>query len=149
MKVILQQDVKKLGSKGTVVEVSDGYARNYLLPRGLAMEATKGNLQQLKRQKARKEAQERQELEKAKKLAEQLEQEVIVIRTKAGEKGRLFGSVTSKEIADTISQQLDVKVDKRKIILDEPIKNIGVHPIQIKLHPDVQAQVKVRVVTDQ
>ncbi len=148
MKVILLQDVKKLGQKGDVVEVADGYGRNYLLPRGLAKEATPGNLRELeavKRQQAEKQS---KELEEARMLAAKLSGETVSIRVKSGEKGKLFGSVTSKEIAETISAQFGEEIDKRKVELPEAIKTLGDFPVKIKLHPQAVAEVTVRVVAE-
>ncbi|MGI6553172.1 MAG: 50S ribosomal protein L9 [Clostridia bacterium] len=148
MKVILLQDVKKLGQKGDVVEVADGYGRNYLLPRGLAKEATPGNLRELeavKRQQAEKQS---KELEEARMLAAKLSGETVSIRVKSGEKGKLFGSVTSKEIAETISAQFGEEIDKRKVELPEAIKTLGDFPVKIKLHPQAVAELTVRVVAE-
>jgi large subunit ribosomal protein L9 len=148
MKVILLQDVKKLGQKGDVVEVAAGYGRNYLLPRGLAKEATPGNLRELeavKRQQAEKQS---KELEEARMLAAKLSGETVSIRVKSGEKGKLFGSVTSKEIAETISAQFGEEIDKRKVELPEAIKTLGDFPVKIKLHPQAVAELTVRVVAE-
>ncbi|GAW93714.1 50S ribosomal protein L9 [Calderihabitans maritimus] len=146
MKVILTQDVKKLGRKDDVVEVSDGYGRNYLLPRGLAVEATPENLKKLEKKKEAQERQYKLELEQARKLADKIAQSAVEIRTKVGEKGKLFGSVTSKEIASALERELGIKVDKRKIELPEPIKAIGKYSVNIKLHPEVEAKVEVNVI---
>lgn len=138
------EDVKGQGKKGEVKNVSEGYARNYLFPRKLAIEATTANLQQLKEQKdavARKEA---QELADAKALSERLEQQKVVILAHAGEGGRLFGAITSKHIGDAL-QKLGFDVDKRKIQLSDPIKGLGGHRVQVKLHPEVTATVTVFV----
>ena len=145
MRVILIKDVKKLGQAGDMVNVSDGYARNFLLPKGLAQEATPSNLKTLEQQKAQEEGKAQKELEQAKKVAEKLGEAVIDISAKAGEKGRLFGSVTSKEIAEKVKQQLKLKVDKRKIDLNEPLRALGTYEVNIKLHPEVLATVKVQV----
>jgi len=145
MKVILKADVKNLGSKGDIVNVSDGYARNYLFPRGLAEEANKGNVQQLKeRQKA---VQRRMEEEKAaaKEMASRMEKEKFVIAVKAGEQGRLFGSVTTKDIADAVAKA-GYEIDRRKIQLEENIKSLGVHKVKVKLYEDVTADIKIQVV---
>ncbi|NLJ83883.1 MAG: 50S ribosomal protein L9 [Halanaerobiaceae bacterium] len=145
MKVILKADVKNLGSKGDIVNVSDGYARNYLFPRGLAEEANKGNVQQLKeRQKA---VQRRMEEEKAaaKEMASRMEKEKFVIAVKAGEQGRLFGSVTTKDIADAVAKA-GYEIDRRKIQLEENIKALGVHRVKVRLYEDVTADIKIQVV---
>src|SRR5690554_5022663 len=145
MKVILKADVKNLGSKGDIVNVSDGYARNYLFPKSLAEEANKGNVQQLKeRQKA---VQRRMEEEKAaaKEMASRMEKEKFVIAVKAGEQGRLFGSVTTKDIADAVAKA-GYEIDRRKIQLEENIKSQGVHKVKVKLYEDVTADIKIQVV---
>jgi large subunit ribosomal protein L9 len=145
MKVILTQDVKSLGKKGDVVQVAEGYARNYLLPKGLAKEASPANLKNLARENARLEAKKKKELEKAKEIAQNLEGAVINISAKVGEGGRLFGSVTSKEIADQIKNQFDLEIDRRKMELKENIKSLGIYDVRIKLHPEVQVKVKINV----
>lgn len=145
MKVILLEDVKNLGPKGAVVEVSDGYARNYLLPRRLAVEATPGRMKELAQQKAN-EMKKRQEAEaRAKELAAKLEGLVVSVAVKAGEGGKLFGAVSTKDIAEALERQHQIAVDKKKILLKEPIKQLGEYPVVIKLHPAVQAQVRVAV----
>lgn len=145
MKVILKEDVKKLGLKGDLVNVSDGYARNFLIPRGLVEEATEGSIKQLK-QKVK--ANKRKKIEKAseaKEVATELEKEKFVISVKSGENGRLFGSVTTKDIADAV-KKAGYKIDKRKISLSENIKSLGVHNIQVKLYEGVSANLKIQVV---
>jgi large subunit ribosomal protein L9 len=145
MKVIFLKDVKGQGKKGETKNVSDGYARNYLFPKKLAEEATSGNLNALeaKKRKARKQAEK--ERREAEQLKEKIEKLTVEIATKAGEGGRLFGSVTSKQIAEGLKKQ-DVKVDKKKIELDEPIRALGYTNVPVKVHPDVTATVKVHVV---
>jgi large subunit ribosomal protein L9 len=145
MKVILQQDVRGQGKKGDVVNVSDGYARNYLIPRKLAVEATKEALNELKiREKAIKAAEER-ERERLAELAESLGSMVIRISAKAGSSGKLFGSVTSKEISDELNKQHGIDIDKRKIALDEPIKQFGSYQLAVKLGFDITANITVLV----
>ena len=145
MKVILLRDDKKIGKQGDVVEVKDGHALNYLLPKNIAVEATKENMRKLEiKNKAEKEKQEAL-LEEAKKLAESLESMRITIRIKAGENGKLFGSVTSKDIADNLEKNYDIKIDKKKIQLSDTIKTTGIHNIEIKLHSEVLCTVKVEV----
>ncbi|WP_067930370.1 50S ribosomal protein L9 [Alicyclobacillus kakegawensis] len=144
MKVILLQDVKAQGKKGQVIEVSPGYARNFLFPKKLAVEATEAELQALA---ARKQAEERrlaQELEAAKRLQADLNERKVVVRTQAGEGGRLFGAVTSKHIAQALAS-MGYKVDKRKIHLSEPIKHLGAQRVEVKLHPEVAATIVVHV----
>ena len=145
MEVILKQDVKGTGKAGQVVKVSDGYARNKLIPGGLAVEATPANRKAIEREKAK--AKEKYEADKAAALdlAHQLADKIIVVKTKVGESGRLFGAITSKQIASAITEQTGVEVDKRKIVLDKPIKETGVETIEIKLFQDVKAKVVVKI----
>ena len=145
MKVILQQDVKGKGKKGELVNVSDGYAHNYLLPRGLAVEANSNNLNVMRSQneaKARKIAEEKAA---ARALADSLEGKTVEIAVKAGENGKLFGSVTAKEIADAIQDSLHLEVDRRKIQLEEPIRSCGTASVVVRLYPDITATVFVVV----
>lgn len=145
MEVILKQDVKGTGKEGQVVKVSDGYARNKLIPGGLAVEATPANKKQIEREKAK--AKEKYEAEKAaaQDLANQLADKIVVVKTKVGDNGRLFGAITSKDIAAAISEQTGIEVDKRKIVLDKPIKETGVETIGIKLFQDVNTKVVVKI----
>ncbi|MEW6662964.1 MAG: 50S ribosomal protein L9 [Bacillota bacterium] len=149
MKMILIQDVKTLGKKGDVVEVSDGYGRNYLLPRGLAIEATAGALKERTQQQQRQEQKKQQELRQAKNLGEKLAGLNLTIATRAGESGKLFGSVTSKEISEQVQKAAGIVLDKRKIELKEPIKAVGNHTVAIKLHPELApVQLIIRVIGD-
>lgn len=145
MKVILLEDVKSLGKKGEIVNVSDGYARNFIIPKKKGVEATAANLNTLKLQKANEEKIAQENLEHAQALAKELADAKVEIRIKAGEGGKLFGSISSKEIAAAIFEQYQLEVDKKKIVLDEPIKELGEHAVKIKLHKDVSAQVVVQV----
>ena len=145
MIVILIKDVKGVGKSGEVIKVSDGYARNMLLPRGLATEATEGNVRNLEKQKALKDANKQKELREAKELAEKIGQLKVIIITKSGEGGRLFGSITSKDIADALAQQHKINIDKRKFVLENPIKHTGDFEIDIKIYPEVIAKLKVTV----
>ena len=145
MKVILKEDVKNLGSKGDIVNVSDGYARNYLFPRGLAEEANKGNIQQLKERQKAMQKKMQEEKAAAKEMASRMEKEKFVIAVKAGEQGRLFGSVTTKDIADAVAKA-GYEIDRRKIQLDENIKSLGVHKVKVRLYEDVTADIKIQVV---
>ena len=145
MIVILTKDVKGVGKTGEVVKVSDGYARNLLLPKGLATEATEGNVRSLEKQKAIKDAKKQDELASAKELAEKISQLTVTITTKSGEGGRLFGSITSKDIADALSNQHKITIDKRKFVLDSPIKHTGDFELDIKIYPEVTAKLKVVV----
>ncbi|KGP76388.1 50S ribosomal protein L9 [Desulfosporosinus sp. Tol-M] len=146
MKVILQADVKGTGKKGQVFEVADGYARNFLFPKKLAIEATAGNIQDIKHKKALEDLRKGKEKEAAVELAGKLNALMIEVKTKTGEGGRLFGSVTSKEIADVLKNQHGVNVDKRKLELREPIKALGNYEVHVKIHPDVSAKLQVHVV---
>lgn len=145
MKVILKEDVKALGKKGKVCEVSDGYARNFLIPRGLAVEATQGNVQDLAHKKKQEDLRKQKEKEAAEDLKNKIENMKIVLKVKVGEKGRLFGSVTNKEIAETLEKVYNIKIDKRKIELSDAIKNVGDHSVIIKIHSEVTADLKVSV----
>ncbi len=146
MKVILSDDVEKLGKKGDVVVVADGYARNFLVPKGLAMMATKGSLKQAElMQKARAEREERAREEAAKKVAH-LGSAPVYISARAGEGGRLFGSVTSSDVARAIADQLEESVDKRGVLLEDPIRSLGTHQVEVKLHEQVTALVTVEVI---
>lgn len=146
MKVILLQDVKALGKKGEVVEVSEGYARNMLLKKGLGKEANGQNMNDLKLQKANAEKVAKEALEAAQALAKEMEGKTVKIAVKAGEGGRVFGSVSTKEIAEEMKKQLGFEVDKKKITLDVPIKALGMTNVSIKLHTKVTAEIKVHVV---
>ena len=146
MKVILLQDVKALGKKGDVVEVSEGYARNMLLKKGMGIEATGKNMNDLKLQKANAEKIARETLEAAQSLGKEMEGKSIKIAVKTGEGGRIFGSVSSKEIAEEIKKQLGYEIDKKKIQIDNPINALGVTNVSIKLHTKVTAELKVQVV---
>ncbi|MDR3540778.1 MAG: 50S ribosomal protein L9 [Desulfosporosinus sp.] len=145
MKVILQADVKGTGKKGQVFEVADGYARNFLFPKKLAIEATTGNIQDISHKKAVEERRKEKEKENAVELAGKLNALKIEVKTKTGEGGRLFGSVTSKEIADALKKQHGIEVDKRKLELKEPIKALGSYEIHVKIHHDVMATLQVHV----
>lgn len=147
MKVILQQDVKGIGKKGDVKEVAEGYARNFLLPRKLAVEATAGAINTHSAQEKSKQKKAQEELEKAQALARKLEEEKITISAKAGEGGRLFGAVTNKQVADALNKK-KYKIDKRKILMDEPIRSLGVTKVTIKLHAEVSTTVSVHVVEE-
>ncbi|OIJ17019.1 50S ribosomal protein L9 [Anaerobacillus alkalilacustris] len=145
MKVIFLQDVKGKGKKGEIKNVSEGYARNYLLPNKLASEATSGNLKTLEVKKQGEEKRAEEKLNEAKAYKDELEKLTVEIKAKSGEGGRLFGAVTSKQIADTLGK-MKKKVDKRKIELDEPIRALGYTNVPVKLHPEVTATIKVHVI---
>ena len=146
MKVILLQDVKALGKKGDVVNVSDGYARNMLLKKGLGKEANGQNMNDLKLQKANAEKVAQENLDAARALAEEMQDKEVKVSVKAGEGGRVFGSVSTKEIAEEIKKQLGYEIDKKKILLDAPGKALGYTEIDIKLHTKVTAKMRVHVV---
>lgn len=145
MEVILQQDVKGLGKKGDVVNVADGYGRNFLLPRGLAVPATAGNIKQVDIEKETQRQKRERELQEAQEIAARIQGQKLQIATKVGESGKLFGSITSQEIAERLKRQYKVEIDKRKIELEEPIKSVGKHPVKIKIHPKVQVEITVQV----
>ncbi|TEB17820.1 50S ribosomal protein L9 [Pelotomaculum sp. FP] len=149
MKVILLKDVPGQGKRGDVINVAEGYARNYLLPRNLASEASQGKMKELaerqqanalKGEKIRREAEE---------LAARLGKITVVVQTKAGEGGKLFGSVNNKDVCDAMVLQHRIRLDKKKVILKEPIKQLGEYSVVAKLHPDVHAEIKVKVVGEQ
>lgn len=145
MKVILIEDVKSLGKKGEIVDVNDGYARNFILAKKLGLEATSRNLNDLKLKKANEEKRAKEIHEEAVAFAGQLEKMEVTLSIKAGEGGRLFGSVSSKEIAQAAWEQLEIELDKKKMQLPNPIKSVGTHMVPIRLHPKVTAQLKVHV----
>lgn len=145
MIVILLKDVKGTGKAGEVVKVSDGYARNMLLPKGFAKEATQGNIRNLEKQKQI--MQEKRDAEKAAatETAEKISRLTVEIKTKGGENGRLFGSITSKDIAEALKSQSGIEVDKKKIVMDAPIKETGETTLKVKVYPEVTAELKVKV----
>lgn len=145
MKVILQQDIRGKGKRGQMIEVSDGYARNYMLPRKMAIEATPDNVNTM-RMTDRANAEKRQrEREEAFALSNRLKDMTVVVKAKGGGAGRLFGSVTTQEIADALKQTYDITLDKRKIVLDEPIKQTGLYTVKCKLGYEINADLKVEV----
>lgn len=145
MEVILLEDVKALGKKGDVVKVNDGYARNFILPKKLGLEANAKNMNDLKLQKAAEVKRQQEILEEAQSLAKEIEAKSIQLKIKTGEGGRTFGSISTKEIAVAIKEQLELDIDKKKLQLSDPIKNMGTFTVPIKLHPKVTAELKVRV----
>ncbi|UOF91724.1 50S ribosomal protein L9 [Fodinisporobacter ferrooxydans] len=147
MKVILLQDVKGQGKAGQIKEVSEGYARNFLLPKGLAKEATSANIHALQAQKESEVKKQQQMLEDAKKLAVTLNEMTVTIPTKVGEGGKIFGAITAKQIADGLAK-MKVSVDKRKIHLDEPIRALGTTVVAVKLHPEVSASLRVHIIAE-
>lgn len=145
MKVILLKDVKNVGRQNELVEVAEGYARNYLIPRGLAVEATAANLKQYEERKRQQAAKRAREEAEARETAARLQRQPLIIKVKAGESGRLFGSVTSGDIAEAVEKQFGVKVDRRRIELDEPLKAVGSHKVVVRLYQGVQAELQVNV----
>ena len=145
MKVILLEDVKALGKKGEIVNVSDGYARNCILPKKLGLEATSKNLNDLKLKKANEAKVAQEQLEEAQTLAKKIEAEKVKLAIKVGEGGRAFGSVSSKEIAAAVKEQLGYDIDKKKVQLKDAIKTLGTHTVPVKLHAKVTAELKVIV----
>ncbi|GIM28958.1 50S ribosomal protein L9 [Clostridium polyendosporum] len=147
MKVILLEDVKKLGKKGDVINTSDGYARNYLFPRNLAQEATGANLHVLNVKKENERRKKLAEIEAAQKLAEELKNKEVKLSVKTGDNGRLFGAITSKDVAELIKKQYNLTIDKKKIVMDT-LKQAGVYEVEIKIYPEVTTKMKV-VITPQ
>lgn len=145
MKIILLQDEKKLGKKGDIIEASEGYARNYILPKKIGVEATAKNMNDLKLQKANQERIAQEQLDAAKALAADLESKIVVVKIKAGEGGKTFGSVSSKEIAAALKEQQQIEIDKKKLQLAEALKNFGSYEVAVKLHPQVTGKVTVKV----
>ncbi len=145
MKVILTDDVKGQGKKGDMINVSDGYARNFLLPKGLATEATKTAINEMKGKADAKAYREEKELEAAKELAAKIESVSVTIESKSGDNGKLFGSITSADVADALKMQGHIVVDKKKIVLHDPIKSVGEYQLPVKVHAGVSATLKVTV----
>ncbi len=145
MQVILLEDVKKLGKKGEIVEISDGYARNFVLPKKLGVEANSKNRNDLKLQKANADKIAKEQLEAARELAGVLETKEVALKMKSGEGGKAFGSISSKEIAQAAKEQCGLELDKKKIQLPEPIKALGAYEVSVKLHPKVTGKLKVKV----
>ncbi|WP_160693036.1 50S ribosomal protein L9 [Clostridium sp. C2-6-12] len=145
MKVILLQDVKRVGKKGEVIEASDGYARNFLFPRKLAQEASDANMHILNNKKENERKQKLAELEAAQKLAGELKGKEVKITAKTGDSGKLFGAITSKDVAELIKQQYKIEIDKKKIVMDT-IKLAGGYEIDVKLYPEVSTKMKVIIV---
>lgn len=148
MKVILLEDVKTLGKKGDVCEVSDGYARNFIIPKKKGVEATADNLNNLKLKKANDEKVAKENLENAQALAKAVSEKKIIMKVKVGEGGKLFGAIASKEIAAAVLDQTGLDIDKKKIVLADPIRTLGEHTIKVKLHKDVSASLIVNVVEE-
>ena len=146
MEVVLLEDVKSLGKKGQIVKVNEGYARNFILPRKLGVEANPKNLNDLKLKKANEEKVAAQQLAAAKELGAKLESASVTLSIKAGENGKAFGSVSGKAIAKAIEEQLGLEIDKKKLVLSDPLKTFGTHDVPVKLHREVTAKLVVKVV---
>ena len=148
MKVILLQDVKKMGKKGDVIEASDGYARNYLIPRKLAEEATANALHVVNAKKENERKKKLAELEAAQKLAAELKGKEVTINAKAGDNGRLFGAITNKDVAEAINSEFNLSIDKKKVVVNT-IKVAGTYEVEVKLYPEVSTKMKVNIVPKQ
>jgi large subunit ribosomal protein L9 len=148
MKVVLRSDVDDLGKKGDLVDVADGYARNFLVPRGLALKATAGIQRQADAMRRNRDARDTREREAAQALAAQFENKTVEVKARAGVEGRLFGSITAADIAAAVLAQTGADVDRRKVSLDEPLKELGPVDVAVRLHPDVVANVHVEVVAE-
>ena len=146
MKVVLLADVKGHGKKGEIVEASDGYARNFLFPKGLAKEATKGALNEVKSKNEAKAYHKEQEILQAKEIAAKLEGQKVTIKSKAGDNGKLFGKITNQNVQEAVKYQLHVVVDKRKVVLPDGIKTVGAHEVEIKVYPEISAKITVEVI---
>lgn len=146
MQVVLLEDVKALGKKGEIVKVNDGYARNFILKKKLGLEATPKNLNDLKLRKANEDKLAAEELAAAQQLAAELKEKKVTIAIRAGEGGKAFGSVSSKEVAKAIADQLHMDIDKKKLVMPEPLRTFGVHQVPVRLHRDVTAEIAVHVV---
>lgn len=148
MKVILKEDIKGVGKKDQIINANDGYARNYLFPKNLAVLADKGNMTNLQSKKASEEHRKAEEKEQAQQTAKKIEEMILKLPVKSGENGKVFGSITSKEIAENLEKQHKIKVDKKKINLQEPIKILGMFTVEIKLYDGVIAKLKVHVIAN-
>jgi large subunit ribosomal protein L9 len=146
VKVVLRTDVEQVGKKGDIVDVADGYARNFLVPRGLAFKATAGVADQAAKMRRKRDVQDANDRAAAEEVAKSLVPKVVTITARAGGEGKLFGSVTSADVADAVAAQTGVEIDRRKIQLDEPIKAVGTHLVPAKLHADVEFPITVEVV---
>ncbi|MFH1002365.1 MAG: 50S ribosomal protein L9 [bacterium] len=148
MKIILKQNMEKIGQVGDVVEVSDGFARNFLIPQGKAISYTKGNFKEIEYLKKKELAKKEKALNEAKDLAEKLDNISLEIKVKAGEEGKLFGSVTSKDIVEALLKEHGIELDKKKLNLKESLKKLGVHIVPVNLYKDVTPQIKVNLISD-
>jgi len=147
MKVILKEDIKKIGKMGQIVDVADGFARNYLVPKGLAVEANTKNIRSVEHEKKIVHEKARKSKDSAQDLSSKISAMTITIKAKAGEEGKLFGSVTTMDIAEALHNE-GIEIDKKRISLEEPIKRLGSYPVNIKLHPDVSLQLNIQVIEE-
>ncbi|MEY2405063.1 MAG: large subunit ribosomal protein [Acidimicrobiaceae bacterium] len=147
MKVILRADVDDVGKKGDIVDVADGFARNYLVPKGYALKATNGNIEQAASMRRARDLRDAKDRGAAEEVAQKLVPKVITVKAKAGAEGRLFGSVTSADVASAVQEQTGIELDRRKLHLDEPIKSLGTHQVATRLHSDVEFAITVEVVS--
>ncbi len=145
MKVILKQDVKGLGKKEQMVEASDGYARNFLLPRGLAVEATSSNVNIMKTKKEAEAQKKDREIAQAKELAKKIKDITIILKVKAGESGKLFGSITSKDVAEALKTQQKLDIDKKKLVMPDSLKAVGTFEVEVKLYPEINSKFTVKI----
>ncbi len=145
MKVILKQDVKSLGKKDEIVNVSDGYANNFLLPKGLAVPATAGGINEVKNKQQAADAKKKREIAAAKELAEALTDKEVVIKIKSGAGGKLFGAVSNKEVAEELKKQHGFDVDRKKLIMNEPVKSLGIYTAEARIYPGITGKFKIRV----
>lgn len=145
MKILLRSDIDNLGKKGDLVEVADGYARNYLVPRGFAIQATRGVQKQADEMQRARNGQDRRNLEKAQGILDQLAGRTIKVTARAGEEGRIFGSITAADVAAAVLDQCGLELDRRKIDLEEPIRSLGTHQVAVRLHADLDARLSVEV----
>lgn len=148
MRIVLRSDVENLGRKGDLIEVADGYARNYLVPRGMAIVATKGSARQIDAMRRSRQIRDSRERQSAEETARVLATRRLEISARSGEGGRLFGSVTTSDVAEALEAQAGVQLDRRKLHLDEPIKTLGVHEVPVRLHPEVHVAITVEVVAE-
>jgi large subunit ribosomal protein L9 len=146
VKVILRADLTDVGKKGDIVEVADGFARNYLVPKGFALRATNGNIEQAASMRRSRDVRDAKDRGAAEEIAQKLVPKVITVKAKAGAEGRLFGSVTSADVATAVQEQTGIELDRRKLHLDEPIKSLGTHQVATRLHTDVEFAITVEVV---
>jgi len=145
MKVILKENVKNLGERGDLVDVADGYGRNFLIPKGLAIPATRANRKQLEHERRRQKQIAAAEEKEAEQLGQRLENITVTLKARSGQKGKLFGSVTAQDIAAALKEQHGVEIEKRDLVIDEPIKQLGTHQIEVKVYTGVSARITVKV----